>query len=136
WRLAVEETRRLELHAELAARTPQPARSEPAAPLHRLSPLNTFVAPYADEERAAGEALDWAAGLYTRYGTPDPRQVLMVGDDRGRLRGRRIGSKRGGGSREAGLWLLRKNVVQRVRGGYRFNVDSFPTRAALDLLRD
>lgn len=103
-------------------------RTEPAQATHRLSPLGdaaNYVAPYQDGERAAVEGVRWAVGLYDARGYPDRRKV---GAD-GRLAVKMIGSKRGGGSRESGLWLLRQGVIVRVRKGYALAVDRFPTVA-------
>ena len=66
-------------------------------------------------------------GLYDTHGRPDSKHVH--GD--GRLRGRMLGSKRGTGSREAGRWLLRSGIIQRVRGGYALDVIRFPSRDSL-----
>lgn len=105
-------------------------RTQPTQGAHRLSPLGestNYVAPYQDGEQAAVEGLRFAVGLYDAGGYPDRRKVQMVGEDMGRLMVRMPGSKRGGGSREAGLWLLRKGVIVRVRRGYALAVDRFPT---------
>lgn len=109
---------------ELALTTPR----GPTQPTHRLSPLGdapNYVAPYQDGERAAVEGLRWAVGLYDVGGYPDRRKV---GAD-GRLMCRMIGSKRGGGSRESGLWLLRQGVIVRVRKGYALDVARYSTVA-------
>jgi hypothetical protein len=42
-----------------------------------------------------------------------------------------IGSKRGSGSRDAGLWLLRERIIEKVPGGYRLNIRDYPTRDSL-----
>jgi hypothetical protein len=94
--------------------------------VHRLSPLGdspNYVTPYLEGQQAAVEALRWACALYDATGRPDRRKV---GAD-GRLRVRMIGSKRGGGSRESGLWLLRNGVIVRVRKGYALDLLAFPT---------
>lgn len=118
WRLSVEETRQMELVG----------RRPPAGGVQRLSPLNgNFVAPYADGEQAQVEGVRFAMGLYKTDGRPDPQRVHPGG----RLKIRMIGSKRGSGSREAGLWLLQAEIIQRVRGGYRLNVEQYPTRDSL-----
>lgn len=95
---------------------------------HRLSPLGdsaNYVAPYQDGEQAAVEGLRWAVALYDANGQPDRRKVH--GD--GRLLCRMIGSKRGGGSRDSGLWLLRNGVIVRVRKGYALDMLRYPTVA-------
>ena len=133
WRIAVERSRQLEM---------QPA--PPSLPVHRpdvegvqrVSPLNTFVEPYVDADRAAIEAVRWAEQLYDRtaLGAPDPRKVQLSGESLGRLRVRMIGSKRGGGSRDAGVWLLRQGVIQKVAGGYALRLEAFPYRHYLHAL--
>lgn len=124
WRMEVERNRTID------AETVQPLRIPPAVPTERLSPLTTFVEPYADQERAALEGVAWAEKLYdgSALGAPDPRKVLLSGDSVGRLKVRMIGSKRGGGSREAGVWLLRQGVIVRVAGGYAIRLDLYPYR--------
>ena len=120
WRLAVEETRQMELQG----------RSRPSADaVQRLSPLNSYVAPYADGEKAQVEGVRFAMGLYDTLGRPDAKRVHPDG----RLRGRMIGSKRGSGSREAGLWLLQVAIIRRVKGGYALNLARFPTRDSLHI---
>jgi hypothetical protein len=116
WRMAVEETRQI----ELLGRTP------PTEGVQRTSPLN-YVAPFADGEQAQHEGVRFAMGLYSTMGRPDPKHVHPDG----RLRGRMLGSKRGSGSREAGRWLLRAGIIQRVRGGYALDISRFPTRDSL-----
>lgn len=58
--------------------------------------------------------------LYGTNGKPD-----------GRLSGRMIGSKRGSGSRDAGRWLLKERIIERVSGGYRLNLRDYPNRDSL-----
>jgi len=125
WRMEVERNRFVE------AETVQPLRTPPAVPAERLSPLTTFVAPYVDEQRAALEGIAWAEKLYDASGAIDPRKVHADG----RLRIRVIGSKRGGGNREAGAWLLRQGVIRKATGGYALNVDRFPYRHYVTALR-
>ena len=110
-----------------AAQTP---RTPPTHSVERLSPLTTFVAPYADEQKAALEAIAWAEKLYGRDGAPDSRKVLQDG----RLKIRVIGSKRGGGSKEAGRWLLQQGVIVRVAGGYALRLSAFPHRRYVSAL--
>jgi hypothetical protein len=118
WRMEVERNRTIE------AETVQTPHAPPAVPAERLSPLTTFVEPYANEERAALEGIAWAEKLYDGNGEIDPRKV----HPNGQLRIRVIGSKRGGGNREAGAWLLRQRIIVRVDGGYSLNVARFPRR--------
>jgi hypothetical protein len=117
WRLAVEETRQLELLG----------RRGSAEGVQRISPLQSYVAPYGDGEQAQVEGVRFAMSLYDTHGRPDARQVHADG----RLRGKMLGSKRGAGSRDAGRWLLRAGVVRRVRGGYALAIDKYPTRDTL-----
>lgn len=117
WRLAVEETRQMELQG----------RRPPTEGVQRISPLNGYVAPFADGEQAQVEGVRFAMGLYNTLGRPDPKRV----QEDGRLKIKMLGSKRGAGSREAGKWLLREGIIQRVQGGYALNVDSYPTRDTL-----
>lgn len=117
WRLAVEETRQMELQG----------RRPPTEGVQRVSPLNTFVAPFADGEQAQVEGVRFAMGLYDTKGRPDPQRVHPDG----RLKIKMCGSKRGSGSREAGVWLLRVGIIRRVKGGYRLDIDRYPTRDAL-----
>lgn len=120
WRLACEQTRQI----ELLGRRPH------ADPVQRTSPLNSYVAPFADGEQAQAEGVRFAMSLYSTMGKPDPKRVHADG----RLKLRMIGSKRGSGSREAGRWLLRAGIIQRVRGGYALDVGRFPTRDSLRYL--
>ena len=117
WRLAVEETRQI----ELLGRSPRAGGVQPA------NELQSYVAPFGDGERAQVEGVRFAMGLYGTHGRPDPRHVHTDG----RLRGRMIGSKRGSGSRDAGRWLLRAGIIKRVRGGYALDVDRYPSRDSL-----
>jgi uncharacterized integral membrane protein len=117
WRLSVEETRQM----ELAGRRP------PAEGVQRVSPLNSYVPAIAEGEEAQAEGIRFAMGLYTTLGKPDPKRVHPDG----RLTIRMIGSKRGSGSRDAGRWLLREGIVERVKGGYRLKVETYPTRESL-----
>lgn len=150
WRQAIEANHALQLQAQAL----------PADLSRRLAQLehdalersiaggvqggNTFVAPYDNRSQAAfaasdvpdstaAEALAWARGLYGVDGLPDARQVQMTGEAAswGRLRVKMLGSKRGGGTREAGLWLLQRRIVVRVPGGYRLNLERFPRRETL-----
>jgi hypothetical protein len=117
WRLAVEETRQIELLG----------RRPPAHPLPPTTQVQNYVPPFADGERAQVEGVRFAMGLFDTQGRPDPSRVHSDG----RLRGRMIGSKRGSGSPEAGKWLLRAGIIQRVRGGYAIDLERFPTRDSL-----
>lgn len=117
WRLAVEETRQIEL---LGRRGSTDA-------VQRVSPLSTYVAPFGDGERAQHEGVRFAMGLYDTHGRPDPKRVHADG----RLRGKMLGSKRGSGSRDAGRWLLRAGIIKRVQGGYALDVGRFPHRDSL-----
>lgn len=117
WRLAVEETRQM----ELAGRRKGPAVAE------RISPLSTYVPAIADGDEAQQEGVRFAMGLYDTHGRPDARRVHADG----RLKIRMCGSKRGAGSRDAGRWLLREGIVRRVQGGYALNLSHYPTRDSL-----
>lgn len=98
------------------------------------SVTDTFVPPYADAQSAASEALAWASSLYGPDGQPDGRQVVLSGDNRGWLIAKMLGSKRGAGSRDAGLWLIHNRFILRARGGHVVNLLSFPDRGSLQKL--
>lgn len=117
WRLAVEETRQI----EMLGRRPH------ADPLPSTGQIQSYVAPFADGERAQVEGVRFAMSLYDTQGRPDPQRLHRDG----RLKVRMIGSKRGSGSVEAGRWLLRAGIVKRVRGGYALDVGRFPDRDSL-----
>ena len=125
WRMEVERNRTIEAES---VQTPYVGST---SSVERLSPLTTFVAPYVDEQRAAIEGIAWAEKLYDASGAIDARKVHADG----RLRIRVIGSKRGGGNREAGAWLLRQGVIRKATGGYALNVDRFPYRHYVTALR-
>ncbi len=152
WRRDVERNRTLELQAEArplqltrriaALENELLERSLDTGGLH--TPIN-FVTPYSNVSTAAHsdtgtqvdssaqEAVAWASSLYDDLGQPDKRKVQLVGEigSIGRLKIRVIGSNRGSGSRDAGLFLLKHNVIKKVSGGYQFRLDSFPTRESL-----
>lgn len=117
WRLAVEETRQIELMG----------RRPSTDSVQRLSPLNTYVAPYAEGEQAQVEGVRFAMSLYDTRGRPDPSRVHPDG----RLKIRMLGSKRGSGGRDAGRWLLQQGIIRRVAGGYALQIDDYPTRDSL-----
>lgn len=117
WKLAVEETRQLELMG----------RRGGAGDVQRVSPLNSFVPAIADGEEAQAEGVRFAMSLFDTRGNPDGKRLHPDG----RLKIKMCGSKRGSGSREAGLWLLREGIIRRVRGGYALAVDKYPTRDSL-----
>lgn len=101
-------------------------RRPSTASVHRLSPLGdspNYVTPYLDGEQAAVEAVRFVTSLYDANGLPNRRKVHPDG----RLAVRMPGSKRGGGSREAGLWLLRNGVIRRVERGYALDLLAYPT---------
>lgn len=129
WRLTGEQNRALELQAAA------PSRQLPADPPQTSYQGSTFVPPYEDPHSTATEALQWARSLYGQDGQPDPAKVQTDGDKAGWLRVRAIGSKRGGGSEDAALWLRQRKFLRRVPGGYRVNLDRYPTRASLQMLR-
>ena len=116
WRLAVEETRQIELLGRRGSTDPVPSTQ-----------VQNYVPPFADGERAQVEGVRFAMGLYGTDGRPDSSRVHSDG----RLRLRMIGSKRGSGSPEAGKWLLRAGIIQRVRGGYALDVGKYPARDSL-----
>lgn len=151
WRIAVEQNRNAELQAqamplqltrriaaletellEQRVRTPS---TQP--PTFVTAYDNTSGAAFADEEpqvdSTAQEAVTWLSGLYNDLGMPDAKKLQLVGDTAslGRLRVRMLGSKRGQGSREAGLWLLNQGVVKKVAGGYMLMLAHYPTRESL-----
>jgi len=109
---------------------------------------SAFVAPYDNRSTAAFaqevqpstdttaiEALAWVRGLYLdTTGLPDSAQVQTSGEKEGWLKVRMIGSKRGTGSKEAGLWLLHRKVILRAAGGYKLNTKVFPRRESLRVL--
>lgn len=117
WRLAVEETRQIELLGRRGATDPMPPAGQ----------LQSYVAPFADGERAQVEGVRFAMSLYDTQGRPDSKRVHTDG----RLKIRMCGSKRGAGSRDAGRWLLREGIIERVRGGYALDLDKFPHRDSL-----
>jgi len=116
WRLAVEETRQI----ELLGRRPHAEGVQPA-------PVQNYVPPFADGERAQVEGVRFAMGLFSTVGKPDSQRVHADG----RLKIRMCGSKRGAGSVDAGKWLLKAGIIERVRGGYRLNIEQFPSRDSL-----
>lgn len=157
WRLRVEENHALELQANgLPADLPRRlaqledrlfAQQLSAEGVQTPSASSSFVAPYDNRSTAAfaqetqpaidttaSEALAWVRGLYLDTGLPDPAQVQTSGDKTGWLKVRMLGSKRGTGSKEAGLWLLHRKVILRAAGGYRLNVELFPRRESLRAL--
>lgn len=157
WRLRVEENHALELQAHgLPADLPRRlaqledrlfAQQLSAEGVQTPTATSSFVAPYDNRSTAAfaqetqpaidttaSEALAWVRGLYLDTGLPDPAQVQTSGDKTGWLKVRMLGSKRGTGSKEAGLWLLHRKVILRAAGGYRLNVELFPRRESLRAL--
>lgn len=151
WRQAVEANRALELQAQAAPL--QLTRRIAALETELLErqvnaggvqPPSTFVTPYDNRNHAAfaemptvdttaQEAVAWLSGLYNDVGQPDPRKIQMSGDSAalGRLKVRMLGSKRGTGSKEAGLWLLQQGAVRKVEGGYQLNLKHYPMRESL-----
>lgn len=130
WRLAIEKNRALELQAQ--------APQQPQLPAGGVQPPHkgrTFVPPYDKPDETAREAVDWAYSLYLPTGKPDPEKVQVEGDKRGWLLVRMLGSKRDGGSKEAGLWLLHRKFILPARGGYIVNLNHFPRREHLRALR-
>jgi hypothetical protein len=139
WRMMVEQNRTAELQAQ----------AMPLQLTQRIAMLETrlleqqvgtggvqpptFVAPYANHNTTASEAVAWASNLYDDMGKPDKDKVQLTGDEAsiGRLKVRMLSSKRGTGSNEAGLFLLQNRVIQRVQGGYMLNLKHFPHREAL-----
>jgi hypothetical protein len=125
YRIRVERNETLRLRQQVALPPP------PADPPQGVSPSPRFVAPYADGDRAKQEAITWLAGLYGEDGLPDPRKVSTNGTPPGWLKIRMLGSTRGGGSREAGLWLLHQGIVQKHDRNYRLNLGRYPNRMTL-----
>lgn len=117
WKLAVEQTRQLELAG----------RRGSADPVQRVSPLNSFVPAIADGQEAQAEGVRFAMSLFDTRGNPDGKRLHPDG----RLKVRMCGSKRGAGSRDAGRWLLKERIIERVPGGYRLNLAHFPNRDSL-----
>jgi hypothetical protein len=150
WRIRVEENRTLELQmqatpGDMARRL---AQVENELMDHRLAAdppqgVSTYVAPYDNRSRGAfaeaaqpdttaQEALAWARTLYLdSTGLPDPDRVQTSGEQEGWLKGRMLGSKRGTGSKEAGLWLLHHKIILRAAGGYKLNTQHYPRRESL-----
>jgi len=152
WRRDVERNRTIEMQAQAmpmqltrriaALETELLQRAIAVDPLHTP---HTFVTAYSNVSTAAHsdigpqadssaqEAVAWASQLFSDTGLPDPKKLQLVGEvnDLGRLRIKVIGSKRGGGSREAGLFLLHHGAIQKVTGGFRFNLKHYPSREAL-----
>ncbi|MCC6454481.1 MAG: hypothetical protein IT328_06020 [Caldilineaceae bacterium] len=147
WRQAVESNRAAELQAQAlptqltrriaALETELLERSVSAG---GVQPPSTFVSPHDNRSNAAfaaetepqvdttaNEAISWASGLYNELGQADPTKVQADG----RLKVRMIGSSRGPGSREAGLWLIQKGVIVKVPGGFALNMRHFRTRESL-----
>lgn len=116
WRLAVEETRQI----ELLGRRPHVEGVQPTQ-------VQNYVPPFADGERAQVEGVRFAMSLYDTQGRPDSTRLHSDG----RLKIRMCGSKRGAGSPEAGRWLLREGIVKRVRGGYALDLARFPSRDSM-----
>lgn len=151
WRISVERNRHLELTQQALPQQltrriaaletellEQGTRRPPAHPPTYVTPYdNIGKAAFADEgpqvDSTAQEAVAWLSGLYNDLGQPDHKKVQLVGDaaSLGRLRVRMLGSKRGQGSREAGLWLLNQGVVKKVAGGYQVQLHHFPSRESL-----
>jgi hypothetical protein len=140
------ERHRVDAYVELAqlaltwhiesARAQQPQLAAPQeqgtqTPYRTPSVTDSFVAPFADAQSAASEALAWASSLYGSDGQPDRRKVVVEGDNRGWLRVRMLGSARGAGSAEAAQWLHSRRIIMRAQGGFVLNVSRFPTVADL-----
>lgn len=130
WRIRIEDNRALELQTQQP-----PMRQLPVDPPQTPHDGRTFVPPYREPDKTAAEALAWARSLYLDNGQPDPKMIQPDGKKRGWLRVRAIGSKRGGGTEEAGVWLRQRKFLRRVPGGYMIDLDHFPTRESLRLLR-
>ena len=74
WRLAVERNR---IYKDTLPELPTP----PALSVERVSPLTTFVAPYADERTAALEGVAWArSSTVGPPHAPDPGTSTQTGD--------------------------------------------------------
>lgn len=153
WRRDIEANRAAELQAQAMpqqlTRRIAALESELLTRQIAVDPLHaprTFVtafdnrsgAAFADEvepaqDSSANEAVAWASQLYNELGQPDPKKIQLTGDPAsiGRLRVKMLGSKRGSGSREAGLWLLRQGIAHKVAGGYCLNLKHYPTRESL-----
>ncbi len=142
WRLAVESNRQLELQqgapADVRRRLAALEDSLPADPMQTPSfvqpydnrPKGAFAAEVQPLDTTAHEALKWARGLYTDIGAPNGERLWLTNkkESHGRIRGEVIGSKRGGGSNEARLWLLHRRVIVKRPGGYALNIALFPER--------
>ena len=107
---------------------------------HRLlSPAQPAAVPITSSYVSAADdttrqtALGWVATLY-KEGRPDSAKVT----DTGRLRQRAPWSKRGAWSpvqsTECYNYLQHHNVISAIPGGYRLNVDRFPTLSHLGRL--
>lgn len=154
WRVRIEDNRALELQmqampADMARRLTQVENDlmEQRLAVDPMQGVSTFVSAYDNTSKAAfakevqqvdttaQEALTWARGLYLdTTGLPDPSQVHISGDQKGWLRVRMLGSKRGEGSKDAGLWLLDHKIILRVPGGYKLNTKYYPRRESLRAL--
>lgn len=141
WRIKIEENRRLEMQARALPTDWPQLPADPA----QTPTQHTFVPPYDNRPRGAfadplqpdstaHEALNWVMGLYLADGQPDPAQVQTSGERTGWLKVRMLGSKRGSGSKEAGIWLLQHRVILRAPGGYKLNLTRYPHRARLRTL--
>lgn len=154
WRVRIEENRALELQgqalpADLSRRLAQLEtdaleRKVSAGGIQTPNAQSSFVSAYDNTSNAvfapkgdttAQEAIRWASCLYLdTTGLPDPAQVQTSGDQQGWLKIRMVGSKRGTGSKEAGLWLLQRRVIVRAPGGYKLNIKHYPNRESLRAL--
>jgi len=152
WRRDVERNRTIEMQAQAmpmqltrriaALETELLQRAIAVDPLHTP---HTFVTAYSNVSTAAHsdmgpqvdtsaqEAVAWLSSLYNDLGGPDPKKLQLVGEPTsiGRLRVRMLGSNRGGGTREAGLFLLHNGAIKKVAGGYQLQLSAFPHRESL-----
>jgi hypothetical protein len=149
WRVRIEENRAAELQAQALptqlARRVATLETEMLEQRVHVDPVQgapSFVTPYDNRSKAAhaetgpqvdttaNEAIAWLNDLYDDIGEVDRSKV----NSDGRLKVRMIGSSRGPGTREAGLWLIDKGVITKVPGGFSLNMRYFRTREGVRTL--
>lgn len=145
WRQSVEQNRHLELTQQALPRDIQRrlAQLESDALERETAQTpgrgSTYISAYSNVSEAAHsdiapqvdttaqEAVAWLSGLYDEFGNADRSKLQSDG----RLKIRMLGSSRGPGSRDAGLWLISKGVIRKVPGGFALNLRRYPTRESV-----
>lgn len=146
WRIRVEDNRAMEIQAQALPRdiqrrlaTLEEEAIERSTNVDPLRTPSTYIAPYSNVSEAAHsdiapqvdttaqEAVAWLRALYDDTGEADRSKLQSDG----RLKIRMLGSSRGPGSREAGLWLINKGVIRKVPGGFALNLKHYPTRESV-----